>query len=113
MRQAGLLAAAGLYALDHHVDRLAEDHDNARRLAEWIRRSPHVALPAEPETNMVVFDLREGAPFSVEQAADRARERGVLISAMSARRLRVVTHLDVSADDCARAGAVLSEVLAA
>ncbi len=88
MRQVGVLAAAGLHALDHHVERLAEDHAHARLLAE--------ACGADPEsvaTNIVAFE-REDAPGFVA----RAREAGVLVGAVGARTVRLVTHLDVDAD---------------
>ena len=93
MRQAGVVAAAGSFALDHHLARLAEDHANARRLANGL-----VALGLEvegtPETNIVMFRVAEPGVF---QRA--ARERGVLLSRTSPRGLRAVTHLDVSAAD--------------
>ncbi len=92
MRQAGVLAAAGLHALDHHVERLAEDHANAARLAEGLR-----ALGAEvtpPETNIVMFRTADPAAF-----AAAAGERNVKVGRFDAARLRAVTHLDVSAGD--------------
>ncbi len=109
MRQIGILAAAGIYALEHHVERLADDHRRARRLADELRRLPGISIDADAvQTNIVMADLH-GA-----DAADLARrcaERGVLFHALSRRRLRLVTHLDV--DDAAihRALGVISEVL--
>jgi threonine aldolase len=113
MRQVGLFAAAADYALDHHLQRLAEDHDNARELAEAIAASPRVRLDADRiETNVVVFDLMDGAgapdAFAVVAAA---RERGVLLNALSATRIRALTHLDVSREACRQAGAVLRGIL--
>jgi threonine aldolase len=98
MRQAGIVAAAGLYALEHHVDRLAEDHANARRLAEGLAEA---GLPVDPaaESNFVLFDAgRLG--MSGDEALARLRGEGVLFSFSVAKDvLRAVTHLDVSADD--------------
>lgn len=96
MRQAGLLAAAALYALDHHIDRLAEDHANAQRLAEKLRRFDLVELdPPRPETNMVFFRIspRWGAP---EQLAEALRQEGILVLPTAEGKIRMVTHLDVS-----------------
>ena len=102
MRQAGIIAAAGVYALRHHVKRLADDHANARRLAEGLAALPGVALdPATVETNLVFFELtgRVEAPMLVE----RLLERGVRVGAMGPRTVRAVTHLDVGPDGIERA----------
>jgi len=107
MRQAGVLAAAGLYALEHNAKRLVEDHAHARALADGLARIPGVEVPAAPETNIVVF-RRADAPGLCE----RLRARGVLLGAISHDTLRAVTHLDVSARDVERALAVLREVSA-
>src|SRR4051794_9900525 len=101
MRQAGVLAAAGLYALDHHVDRLAEDHEHARLLAKRLGVDPSTV-----ETNMVVLD-----DVPAPMVAGAAKARGVLVSQVSARRLRLVTHLDVDRAGVDRAADVLSELL--
>jgi threonine aldolase len=93
MRQAGVLAAAGLFALDHHVARLAEDHANARRLARGLAALGFTP-DGEPETNIVMFRAADDPPF--QQAA---RERGVLLSRAGPGRLRAVTHLDVPRAD--------------
>lgn len=95
MRQAGILAAGALYALDHHVDRLAEDHVHARALAEGIAH-PQWRLRAAPDTNIVLWDL-EGEPDSRAHVRQLA-ERGVLVSDFGPRTLRMVTHLDVDAN---------------
>lgn len=108
MRQVGVLAAAGLHALDHHVARLAEDHANARALADAVRGAGGAAVDA-PETNIVMIDLPEGV--GADALVARARDAGVLVSAFGPRRVRVVTHLDVSSEDARRAGAVLASVL--
>jgi threonine aldolase len=118
MRQAGVLAAAGLFALDHHVARLAEDHENARRFASLVAAglstavaTAAVASVAAPETNIVMVDVAEGAGVAADEVVRRARERGLLVSAMGPRRVRAVTHLDASADACARGAQVLAGVL--
>jgi threonine aldolase len=98
MRQVGILAAAGLHALDHHVERLADDHAHARLLAEACGVDP-----ATVDTNIVVAP-REDAPAFVAAA----REAGVLISAVGPRTVRLVTHLDVTKADAERAAAVLA-----
>lgn len=111
MRQAGILAAAGLYSLDHNVERLAEDHRNARLIAERLAGLPGIALDlATVQTNIVVFRLETDAPDAAAIVA-RARAAGVLISALGPRTLRAVTHLDVSRDDCLRAAELLAGVL--
>jgi threonine aldolase len=94
MRQAGILAAAGLYALEHHVQRLAEDHENAERLAAGLRA---IGLPAEqPQTNMVFVDIPK---TQVSSLAEHLAQRGILASI--ATRTRLVTHLDVSREKIA------------
>jgi threonine aldolase len=105
LRQAGVLAAAALHALDHHVDRLADDHANARLLAEGLQGLPGVSVqPAA--SNMVFVDL---APERAAGAVERLRAAGVLCTGLY--RLRLVTHLDVSTADTQRALAVLREHL--
>ncbi len=109
-RQAGILAAAGLYALDHNIDRLADDHAAARALAEAVADAAPEAIRVEDvETNIVVIGT--GAKSSAE-VVSAAREAGVSISAVGAHQVRAVTHLDVSQDDSARAGRVLGALLA-
>jgi len=93
MRQVGILAAAALHALDHHVDRLADDHANAKRLAVGLQGLPGVTITM-PQTNIVFVDL---APAKAPGAVDRARAAGVLCTGLH--RLRLVTHLDVSSSD--------------
>jgi len=111
MRQVGIFAAAGLYALDHNVERLAEDHANARRIAERLARSRRIVLdPASVQTNILVFDLAADAPDAPTVVA-RARERSVLIFAFGPRTIRAVTHLDVSREQCERAAAILVEIV--
>jgi threonine aldolase len=111
MRQAGLLAAAGLHALDHHLARLGEDHDNARRLAQQLAGHPKIDLDlATVRTNIVVFHLPPGAPDAAA-VVERARAAGVLLLAFGPRTLRAVTHLDVSAAQCERAAQVLVDII--
>lgn len=111
LRQAGILAAAGLYALEHNVERLTEDHANARTLGERLAQSARVELDlATLQTNILVFRLAAGAPDAAS-VVSRAKERGVLIFAFGPRTLRAVTHLDVSAAQCARAAAILVDVI--
>jgi len=113
MRQAGVLAAAGSWALQHHVERLAEDHARARRIAATVAQAaPGVVDPALVETNLVQLDL-SGAPLDAPQLAAAAREAGVLLSVLGPRRARLVTHLDVDDAGAARAGAVVARLLAA
>jgi threonine aldolase len=112
MRQSGVLAAAGLHALDHHVERLPQDHVNARRIAGRLFSVPGVQLDVDRvETNIVVFRLGEGLPDAATVVA-RAKERGVLVMAFAARTVRAVTHLDVGAEECARAADVLADCVA-
>jgi threonine aldolase len=95
MRQAGVLAAAGIYALDHHVERLADDHARARRLAEGLAELPGVELdPASVETNIVIVSV--GDPSAV---CGRLAAEGVLTGAVGPREVRFVTHLDVGDAD--------------
>ncbi len=111
MRQAGVLAAAGRYALHHHLDRLAEDHARARQLAARIADAvPGVVDPVLVETNIVPLDLTTSS-YDGPALAARARADGVLLSVVGPARVRLVTHLD--ADDAAvdRAGEVLARAL--
>ncbi len=116
MRQAGIIAAAALYALDHHVERLAEDHANARRLAAAVRASSGLELVGDSDdknggvdTNIVIFrvDASQGtaADFCV-----RLKDRGLLMLAIGPQQVRAVTHLDVNEADTDRAGEILAEV---
>ena len=98
MRQSGILAAAGLYALEHHIPRLANDHAHATRLAARLHQIVSVAInPAAVETNILFFDVhhpRLTAPAFVTAL----RQEGVLLNAVNAKTCRAVTHLDVSTD---------------
>src|SRR5580704_7353653 len=109
MRQAGIIAAAGLYALDHNLARLAQDHENARIIAAAVggRRGATLRRPAVP-TNIVTFDTQ--APAA--ELASRMREQNVLVGTMGARTIRCVTHLNVDTAQAERAAAVVARVLA-
>lgn len=112
LRQSGILAAGGLYALDHNVARLADDHANARFLAERIARLSGIRLNlASVQTNIVIWEMAPGAPDAPAIVA-KAKEAGVLISALGGRSVRAVTHMDVTNEQCREAGDVLAEIIA-
>jgi threonine aldolase len=107
MRQAGIIAAGALYALDHHVDRLAEDHEKAKVLADAIRETPGLSLdPDIVETNIVIFKLAEQLGPAAAFIA-KLREQSVLMNAVGRQRIRAVTHLDVSLEQVRRAGELI------
>jgi threonine aldolase len=104
MRQSGVLAAAGMYALDHHVERLADDHANARLIGERLADRPGVAIDLDAlETNILVFGVRDAATVVA-----RAAEHDVHVLAFGPRTIRAVTHLDVTRAECERAAGVLA-----
>jgi threonine aldolase len=111
MRQSGILAAAGLYALDNNFSRLVDDHANARLLAERLAglRGVHLDL-ATVQSNIVIFRMEESAPDAATIVA-RAEEAGVRVSAFGERTVRAVTHLDVSREQCRRAADLLAAVI--
>ncbi len=99
MRQAGILAAAAIYALDHHVDRLVEDHANARKLAAGLRQIAGLRLDPETiDTNLVFFHLEPGR-LTAAELVERLRGRGILMHETGPYSIRAVTHLDVTAAD--------------
>jgi threonine aldolase len=107
MRQAGILAAAGLYALDHHLERIPEDHENARRMGVRLAASSAIELDETTvETNIIVFDLAEGAP-DADQLVAGAKQAGVVLFPFGPRRMRVVTHLNVTAEQADTAAEIL------
>lgn len=111
MRQAGVIAAAGIVALEEMVDRLAEDHANARRLAQGLAEIPGIAInPDTVETNIVIFGLAQEDMRPAELAA-KLRERGVLLSPIDDRRLRAVTHYGIEAQDIETALRACRQVL--
>jgi threonine aldolase len=103
MRQAGILAAAGLYALEHNIKRLAEDHAHAKKLAGALADLPGVAInPDLVETNIVIFDISK-TRYSPPQAVEALKKKGVLVVPFGKTLLRAVTHLDISAKDIDKA----------
>lgn len=110
MRQSGILAAAGLYALEHHRDRLAQDHANARLLAQLAGAIDGVRV-IEPETNIVMMDLPDGAPDAGTVIGQLAGH-GVLFSQFGPRRLRAVTHMDVDEAGVRAAASALGAIVA-
>lgn len=113
MRQAGIIAAAGVYALQHHVDRLAEDHARAKALARGLAEVPGIAIdPGEVETNIVIFDIG-GTGVPRAELLERLAAHGVRFSsALQPTQLRAVTHLDIPTDGVPRALSALRKVLA-
>jgi threonine aldolase len=99
MRQVGILAAAGIYALDHHIERLKEDHGNAKRLALGLSEIQGVSIePEHVETNIVIFDIAERG-MTAAQVRDEMKKKGVLIHPFGKTLIRLVTHLDVSKEN--------------
>jgi threonine aldolase len=112
MRQAGILAAAGLYALDHNMMRMPEDHANAKMLAGKLVGVKGVIIDMNTvQTNIVIFRTGPGAPDAATVAA-RAKEQGVLVNVFATRTVRATTHLDVNREQCMKAGEVLAKIVA-
>lgn len=110
MRQAGIIAAAGIYALDHHVSRLGEDHENAKTLANGLAQIKGIKLnPNDVETNLIFFDVSESG-MTARMVVDAAREQGVAVGAFDTSTIRAVTHLDVSPADIQTALSVFQRV---
>jgi threonine aldolase len=110
MRQSGIYAAAGLFALDHHLARLPQDHENAQLFARRLAQSARIRIDlASVQTNIIVFHVAEGGPDAPTIAA-RAKERGVLVFALGPTMIRAVTHLDVTREQCEQAAEVLVEL---
>jgi threonine aldolase len=111
MRQSGILAAAGLYALDHNVARLPDDHAHARLFAEHIAGLAGIQLDlATVQSNIVIWEMGADAPDAPTVVAG-AKAAGVLISALGPRTVRAVTHLDVSREQCEEAGDIVAEIM--
>jgi len=111
MRQSGILAAAGLYALDNHVNRLADDHDNARLFADLIAEIDGISVePAYVETNMIYFDVKQTGLTSFE-VGDRLEGKGVRIGSFDESLMRAVTHLDVDEEGVRIAAEALADVV--
>jgi threonine aldolase len=112
MRQAGIIAAAGIYALRHHVDRLADDHANAKRLAQGLAEMGGLGVaPEQVETNIVMLDISKTGQ-TVPEILDRLLAEGVRLSPAGTGSLRAVTHLDISRQDVDEALRILRQVLA-
>jgi len=108
MRQSGILAAAVLYALDHHMDRLVDDHTNAKTIAKIVDGAGDARV-VPPDSNIVMVDL---SPRHLSANLVRAaKQQGVLLSEWSPTRIRMVTHLDVSEDEARRAAELLRDLL--
>lgn len=108
MRQAGFLAAAGIYALDHHVGRLAEDHQHAKILADALEKATFVSSVMPVETNIVLFDIKP--EFKVEQVVKAFKDNGVLCNATSNKTIRFVTHLDISSTMIDQTVSIISQL---
>jgi threonine aldolase len=112
MRQNGIFSAAALYALEHHLARLPEDHANAYAFAQRLGAGAAVQLDlATVQTNIVVFHLPTTMPLDAPNLCALARDQGVLVNAFGPRTVRAVTHLDVSRAQCERAADVLAALL--
>jgi threonine aldolase len=110
MRQAGIVAAAGVYALQYHVDRMIEDHKNAKLFAELLGNTPGISVEDSIETNMVFFSV-EGTGLTAETFRDRLiAEHGIRIGANDLYRMRAVTHLDISSERVRRAAAAVCDL---
>jgi len=111
MRQVGIIAAAGIYALDHHIERLKEDHQKAKHLALALHEIQGVSIdPEYVETNIVIFDIAEMG-MTAAQVRDEMKKKGVLIHPFGRTQIRLVTHLDVSKEDIETALKAFREVL--
>jgi threonine aldolase len=111
MRQVGIIAAAGIYALDHHLERLKDDHQNSRRLAVGLKEFKGVSVdPKHVETNIVIFDVMDTG-MTGTQVAETMEKEGILIHAFGKTQIRLVTHLDVSSEDIERALKAFEKVL--
>ena len=111
MRQAGIIAAAGVYALEHHVERLAEDHENARDFSRAIAQIPGIKLIFDRcETNLVFFDVADTG-LDAAEVSEQLQARDVRIGAMGPTQMRAVTHLDVNAEQLAEAADILSDIV--
>jgi threonine aldolase len=109
MRQSGILAAAGLYALDHNLERIVEDHANAKRFAELLSDNPTVR-PSDPQSNIVMLDVLRDADTAVG-VAHRLQQAGVRLAPWGPKRLRAVMHLDVTRTDVERGARIIMDTL--
>jgi threonine aldolase len=112
MRQAGIIAAAGVVALESMIERLDDDHAHARLLADGLRAIPEIELDANtPQTNMVYFNLAPGAKLTAAEVAERMRPRGIILDWEGPRRFRLVTHYWIAPKDIEKVVAAFREVL--
>jgi threonine aldolase len=111
MRQAGVLAAAGLIALERHPAKLAADHANARFLAEALARVPGLRVSGRVESNIVICNV-SGTGLAAQEFSARLAARGVRMNGIGPAQVRIVTHYDVSRSDCERAAEIIAEVAA-
>jgi threonine aldolase len=107
LRQAGIVAAAGLYALEHHIQRLAEDHENARLIEDVLRKGGIRVPEVAPPTNMVYFSMPDEA--SADRLLEACRKRGVIFGKTASDTFRLVTHLDVSREQSFAAAEIIVE----
>ena len=111
MRQVGIIAAAGIYALDHHFERLKEDHQNAKRLGVGLKEFKGVSIdPRHVETNILIFDVAN-TRMTALQVAEAMKKQGILIHAVGKAQIRLVTHLDVTAEDIEKALNAFKKIL--
>lgn len=108
MRQAGYLAAAGIFALNNHIDRLAQDHQHARMIAETLGRKSFVESVFPVETNIIIFTVKQ--PYTAHTLVAKMKEQGVLWHAISGDQVRIVTHLDVSEEMVARTIDIIHQI---
>lgn len=108
MRQAGYLAAAGIYALNNHVDRLEQDHRHARMIAEALSQKTFVEGVFPVETNIIIFEVKQ--PYTAHSLVAKMKEQGVLWHAISSSQVRIVTHLDVSEEMVARTIELINQI---
>ncbi|HXB92976.1 MAG TPA: beta-eliminating lyase-related protein, partial [Puia sp.] len=107
MRQAGFMAAAGIYSLEHHIDRLAEDHHHAREIASALGKKEFIRSIMPVETNIVIVEVDPILP--AKTLAQQLKEKGVLVIAISANQLRFVTHLDITPEMVRKAIGIIAE----
>lgn len=108
MRQAGFMAAAGLYALEHHIDRLELDHVHARQIAAVLMEKEFVETVMPVETNIIIVEIK--APFTAKLIAEELRKRDILCIAISASQIRMVTHLDIHEEGVRKTVAVVEQL---
>ena len=110
MRQVGIIAAAGLYALQNNIERLKEDHDKAKYLAERINANPNLEIDMNTvQTNILLFHPKN---ISVDEGLKQCKEKGLLVSVGKIDLIRAITYLDVSFDEIKKAADIIDEVFA-